>query len=133
MKGNKGYSFLGVLLSFMAVAVLLVVLPGLRGPAATRRLMIVARDMAFVMPEADPDHRNPTLGLTAGERVTIIFRNDNPGMRHDLVLDGLGVRTRVLTYGQSQSLTFTVPPTTGGQTYLCSRHPRFMRGRWVID
>ena len=99
-----------------------------------REIVLVARDMAFT--RAAPGNRarrNPPLGLRSGERIRLVVRNEDRGSVHDLVLEGIGLRTRVLKYGESDALVFQVPEREGTGWYACSFHTRMMRGRLVIQ
>jgi len=115
-------------------------------PAAVR-LVIVARDMAFYLQDpatgklsAQP---NPALRLPAGRSVSILFRNEDQGMQHNLVIPALDRQTRLLSAGEQQQLQLEMPislneshSTGGPQTignYFCSLHSQVMHGQLVID
>jgi len=55
--------------------------------------------------------------VQSGEEVTIRFDNENG--THDLVFEGLGVGTQVISGGQSETITFTAPEP-GSYNYYCS-------------
>lgn len=121
---------------------LIVVLAGVSGTIfaptapsrAVREIVIVAKDMTFIIDSLESSGAaNPTLTVKAGQKVTIVLRNDDPGMQHDLIIQGLQVQVRAVSYGQTTRLTFTVPRESGTYTYLCSFHPRSMRGAFVIE
>jgi plastocyanin len=101
---------------------------GLRqGP---RTIVLVARDMAFVTgPTSAP---NPPIELRAGERIRLVIQNQDRGMKHDLAIRALGLRTRTVDYGESDALVLTVPKQPGTLEYLCSFHPFLMRGSLVV-
>ena len=103
---------------------------GATGPAGPRHeITLVARDMAFYLP-GDPTP-NPRLLLRVGEQVRLTLRNDDPGMAHDFAVEGPGPLERaskMIESGDSDRLDFTVPATPGEFDYLCSIHPRMMRG-----
>ena len=131
MNNYKAYSLIGAALAALATVATTAVL--VANSRESHQIVIVAKDMTFtVVGSPKSDGVNHPLRLAAGIVVTIIFRNDDAGMRHDLVLDGLAVRSRVLAYGEQQRLTFTVPHQTGDSIYLCSLHPRMMRGLLTI-
>jgi plastocyanin len=100
--------------------------------AAPREVVLIARDMAFVVP-GGPGGPNPTLRLRAGERVRFVLENRDPGMRHDLVVRGLGLRLAVLAFGESDRQVVTLPQTPGEHEYVCSFHARLMRGCIVVE
>lgn len=117
-------------------------LDGAEQESQPRRIVIVARDMAFfLVPERDGEGQepgaaavaNPTLFLRPGETVMLELRNEDRGVAHDLVIEALGVRTPAVAFGQSKTLTFTVPTLKGTYTYLCSFHVRMMRGEAVVQ
>jgi plastocyanin len=114
------------------VAALMAVSPS-RGSQPETEIVIVAKGMTFkVVGASGAEQANPTLRFPAGASITVIFRNEDPGMRHDLVFEALGVRSRVLAYGEQQRITLTIPDEAGAYVYLCSLHPQTMRGRLVI-
>ena len=95
-----------------------------------RTIVLVARDMAFVAePAAGP---NPAITLRPGERLRLVLRNQDRGMKHDLAIRTLGLRTRVLDYGESDALVITAPEQPGTLEYFCSFHPFLMRGSLVV-
>ncbi len=105
----------------------------LRGDGAPREIVLIAKDMAFV---ADPPTAgqplNPTIVLHPGERVRLVLRNLDPGMRHDLIVDRLRLRTPALDHGESDEIVFSAPTEPGGWDYHCSFHSRLMRGRIIV-
>ena len=90
-----------------------------------RTLTLVARGMAFYLPgESAP---NPRLVAGRGEELRIVLRNEDPGMAHDFA--ALGKATRLLkAAGETAELTLRAPQGAGEHEYLCSLHPRLMRG-----
>lgn len=98
-----------------------------RAPAddGVRTIVVIAKDMRF-------NANNPTLNVAPGESVRIVLRNDDPGMKHDLVIPGLGIRTPVLESGEQAVLEF-VAPEAGSYEYFCSMHPVTMRGYLQVE
>jgi len=100
---------------------------------APREVVLEARNMAFVSPATGAAPKaNPTLVLRAGERIRLVVRNLDPGMRHDLVVEGLEVWIDVPGYGDSGQAVVTVPRARGEHDYFCSYHARVMRGRMLV-
>jgi plastocyanin len=94
---------------------------------AVHEIRLVVRNMNFYV-DGDPQP-NPTLTVRAGEQVRLVLKNDDPGMRHDFVVQAWDVATRMLQdSGQQDSITFTAPATTGDQVYYCTPHSKLMRG-----
>lgn len=133
-KMMKGQSVITAILAIAAIAMALVLIPNLTADQATRQIVIVAKDMAFTAPgQPNGDQINPTIILAPGERVSIVLRNEDRGMRHDFVIEELGLATAVLSAGNSATLTFTAPLKKGVYTYLCTLHAWTMRGRIVVQ
>jgi len=120
-------------LLLLAIGATVIGWSALRRGSAETRIVLVARDMRFYLEDdgaaASP---NPELRFRAGEPVTLVLKNQDSGMRHDLVIDGTKARTNLLDYGEEAEITFTpsqIPRTT---EYFCTIHPRTMRGRVAI-
>jgi len=90
-----------------------------------RTIVITAKNMKF-------NQTNPTFEVAYGENVRIVFRNEDAGMRHDLVIEDLGLRTPVLQPGQEAIIEF-VANTAGTFAYFCSIHPISMRGTLQVN
>ena len=103
-----------------------------------RRIVLVARDMAFFLVEGqdaagtNPRGPNPRLVFVPGERVLIEFLNEDAGMQHDLVFEGFATRTRILKQGESDRVVLHVPDDEADSQYSCSLHPKTMRGQVAI-
>ncbi len=62
---------------------------------------------------------NPSnISLEAGERVRIIFKNQGRAP-HNLVIEGLGIATRTIGGGQTDTIEFTAS-SSGVYTFFCS-------------
>jgi len=90
-----------------------------------RTIVIIAKDMKF-------NETNPTLKVAFGERIRIVFRNEDAGMKHDLMIEDLGLRTPVLQPGQEAIIEF-LAQTEGTFEYFCSIHPISMRGILLVN
>ena len=127
---------IGLLISLMIVVVSAtgVVLASMAQGAVSREITMVAKNMVFSVPSLESSgEANPTITVKRGQRVTITLRNDDAGMLHDLVIEGLDVRLEVVSCGETTRLTFTVPREPGEYVYLCSFHPRRMRGVFIVE
>ena len=117
----------GVLLAAVAVVSLSVLLPLTASTrVAVREITLVTRDMAFYL-EGDTVP-NPTIRLNAGEEIRFILRNLDPGIAHNLAIEGWEVETAYVDASASATLRVRVPPEPGSQTYLCVPHSGMMRG-----
>lgn len=88
-------------------------------------IIITAKDMKF-------NETHPTIKVAYGETVRIIFRNEDAGMKHDLVIEDLNLRTPVLQPGQEAVIEF-LAQSEGTFKYYCSIHPISMRGTLLIN
>ena len=91
-----------------------------------REITIVSRNMAFHLDGQAA--ANPTLTLRAGEAITLRFRNDSPGVLHDLVIEPLGVATNLVATGRTTTVSFQVPDRPGRYRYSCRPHSLMMHG-----
>ena len=115
-----------------------VVFPSMARGGADREITIVAKNMVFVIESTTQSssgsaQTNPTITVKAGQKITIVFRNDDPGMLHDFVIEGLDIQVEMVSCGESTRLTFTAPRQPGTYDYLCSFHPRSMRGEFIVE
>ena len=112
-----------------AVAALIVVaslLPVMTS-APEREIVLVARGMAFYL-ENDPRTPNPTIEVTAGERVRVVLKNEDRGMTHDFAVPALDTGMDLLRWNDVGEVTFTVPPQPGTYAYVCNPHRLMMQG-----
>ena len=111
-----------------------VVLASMAQGAVSREITIVAKNMVFVIESPESlGQGNPTITVKRGQKITITLRNDDAGMQHDLVIQGLHVQVQMVSCGETTRLTFTAPRERGEYVYLCSFHPRRMRGVFVVE
>ena len=124
---GTGGTVTGVLLAAVAVVCLTILLPLTVSTRATvREITLVTRDMAFYL-EGDTVP-NPTIRLHAGEEVRFILRNLDPGIAHNLAIEGWELETTYLNADASATLRLRVPEQPGNQTYLCVPHREMMHG-----
>ena len=125
-RGARG-AVAGVLLAAVAVVCLSILLPlTVSTSAAVREITLVTRDMAFYL-EGDTVP-NPTIRLHAGEEVRFILRNLDPGITHNLAIEGWELETAYLNADASATLRVRVPAQPGRQAYVCVPHREMMRG-----
>ena len=125
-RGARG-AVAGVLLSTVALVSVAVLLPLTAGTRpAVRDITLVARDMAFYFEGGTVP--NPTIRLDAGEEVRFILRNLDPGIVHNLVIEGWELETAHLKANTSATLRVRAPERPGSQTYVCGPHREMMRG-----
>jgi len=116
-----------VLLAALTVVLLSVLLPLTASTrAAVRDITLVTRDMAFYLEGGSVP--NPTIRLEPGEEVRFILRNLDPGIAHNLAIDGWHLETASLEADASATLRVRAPDQPGRQTYVCAPHREMMRG-----
>ena len=97
----------------------------------TRVIHLVVRQMTYyVNGHADP---NPTLRIRRGERVRIVVRNEDSGMKHDFGIDDWQLRTRPIDGVGEARLEFVAPSAAGFVTYSCTPHGAMMHGTIQIE
>ena len=116
----KAIGGLAVLMVFAAL------LPAMSGTPA-REITLVARGMAFYL-EGELDTPNPTLELRAGERVRVVFRNEERGIAHDFAVPTLDVGIDLIRWNERGAVAFDVPETPGIYEYICRPHRLMMKG-----
>jgi plastocyanin len=100
-------------------------------PRAEREIHVVARDMTYYVDGAPEP--NPVLRLHAGEVVRLVLKNEDTGMKHDLVVDGWHVSTDLVGAGRTASLMLRVPARGARAVYHCTPHEETMRGTIVVE
>lgn len=114
-----------------AVAVLVL---GVLAVAVTRpeprEITLVARGMAFYLENGDLP--NPTITVTPGERVRIVLRNEERGIRHDFAVAGLRAAMNPLGWQETGEVTFDAPDVPGLYEYWCRPHMMMMRGKIMV-
>lgn len=127
---------IGLLSALMIVAVSTTgaVLASMAQNAVSREITMVAKNMVFSVQSSETSgEANPTITVKRGQKITIILRNDDAGMLHDLLIEGLDVRLEAVSCGERTRLTFTAPREPGKYVYLCSFHPTRMRGVFIVE
>ena len=99
--------------------------------APTHDITLVARDMAFYLPEGTQP--NPRIEVPAQEEVRLTLVNRDAGIDHDLAVTSLGVGSEPIHGdGSSVVLEFRAPREPGEHEYVCRMHGRMMRGTLVV-
>ena len=110
----------------VAVLLLAALLPALAVPP-TREITLLTTDMAFYI-AGDASTPNPTIDVKAGERVRIVLRNQDRGMKHDFAVPASAATISAIRWNESGDVTFDVPDTPGTYQYECRPHRLMMRG-----
>jgi plastocyanin len=97
----------------------------------THDITLVARDMAFYLPQnAQP---NPPLEVGREEQVRLTLVNRDTGIDHDLAVSSLDVETIAIPGdGGSATVEFRAPREAGVHEYVCRLHGKMMRGRLTV-
>jgi plastocyanin len=91
-----------------------------------REVRLVAIDKTFYLEgQSTP---NPTLKLRAGERIRLVLRNEDDGMRHDLKIREWNVAVAPINGKGEGALTFRVPDSRAVVSYACTPHASSMQG-----
>lgn len=130
----KSGGLIRVFLLVSIAGVLALFVSFLQAKEFSREIIIVAKDMAFTVSTQNSEgEKNPTLNFNVGEKVSILFRNNDLGFRHDLIIEVLGIKTSLLAYGESERIILTVPDNEGTKSYYCTFHKLMMEGMIVIE
>ena len=97
---------------------------------APREITLVVRGMAFYLEEGGLP--NPTIRLNAGERVRIVLRNEERGIRHDFAAPAMGAALDPIGWNESADVLFAVPDTPCSYDYWCRPHMLMMRGKIIV-
>jgi plastocyanin len=89
-----------------------------------REVSLEARGAAF-------NGDNPTIEAKVGEKLRIVVRNTDPGVRHEIALPALGTGTHEVASGEE--IVVEVPvDRPGTYQYVCPRHAAKMKGTIVV-
>lgn len=86
-------------------------------------ILLIAQDNHF-------NQTNPTIYANANLPKKVIILNKD-FVRHDFIVDGLGINTSYLSADQS-FITAIATKKAGVYEYYCSLHPETMRGKIVV-
>lgn len=119
----------------LVITAVTVLLLGVLAVAVTREepreITLVARGMAFYLENGDLP--NPTITVKPGERVRIVLRNEERGIRHDFAVPSLRAALDPLGWNESGSVTLDAPEVPGLYEYWCRPHKMMMRGKIVVE
>ena len=97
----------------------------------THDITLVARDMAFFLPDGSTP--NPAIEVAREEQVRLTLVNRDAGIDHDLAVSSLGVESEVIPgNGAQTTIEFRAPRTPGVHEYVCRLHGRMMRGQLTV-
>jgi len=97
----------------------------------THDITLVARDMAFFLPEGETP--NPAIEVAREEQVRITLVNRDAGIDHDLAVSSLDVKTKAIPgNGATATIEFRAPRTPGVHEYVCRLHGKMMRGQLTV-
>ena len=108
-------------------AVLLLLLPLTASTrTAVRDITLVVRDMAFYLDGGSKP--NPTIQVRTGETVQLTLLNRDPGLKHNLTIEALGLDMPYLKTDASMTVRLRAPSRPGRLPYVCAPHSEMMRG-----
>jgi len=93
--------------------------------AAIREIKLEIRGMAFA-------GNNPDLQVRPGETVRFIIHNLDPGVKHEFQIPGTDITTRLLAYGEKDTVLYHAPGEEKELQYICNRHSLVMKGRLSV-
>jgi plastocyanin len=134
MRQKRSLAGVSSLLAVGAVVLLATVLVA-QSHAPAQRIELIAACMSFRLAGTEDDpaaQDNPVLRLRAGQRVEIVLRGADSGMKHDFAIPQLSLQTAPVALEETTVLRFTAP-APGTYRYLCTMHPKIMRGEIVVE
>lgn len=127
----RRYGLIGLVVGGVLGGVALLAMKAVSADPGPREVRLVARDMTFFV-EGDLTP-NPTLRFRAGERVRLILRSEDAGMKHDFVVKKWEVGSALLDGKGETVFEFRVPEKRGSEAYSCTPHPVMMRGTIEVE
>ena len=109
-----------------AVSLLLLLPLAASTRTAVRDITLVARDMAFYLDGGSEP--NPTIQVRTGETVQLTVLNRDPGLKHNLTIEALGLDMPHLETDASMRVRLRAPSRPGRLPYVCAPHSEMMRG-----
>ena len=93
---------------------------------AVRDITLVVRDMAFYLDGGTEP--NPTIQVRTGETVQLTLLNRDPGLKHNLTIEALGLDMPHLETDASMKVRLRAPSRPGRLPYVCAPHSEMMHG-----
>ena len=93
---------------------------------AVRDITLVVRDMAFYLDGGSEP--NPTIQVRTGETVQLTLLNRDPGFKHNLTIEALGLDMPHLETDASMKVRLRAPSRPGRLPYVCAPHGEMMHG-----
>ena len=109
-----------------AVSLLLLLPLAASTRTAVRDITLVARDMAIYLDGGSEP--NPTIQVRTGETVQLTVLNRDPGLKHNLTIEALGLDMPLLETDASMRVRLRAPSRPGRLPYVCAPHSEMMRG-----
>ncbi len=124
----QGQSVLGVTICLIALTMLFkmeMITSAKSSDDGIREIKLEIRSMAFA-------GNNPDLHVRPGETVRFIIHNLDPGMKHEFQIPGTDITTRLLEYGEKDTVLYQAPDEEKEMQYICNRHSLVMHGRLSV-
>ena len=93
---------------------------------AVRDITLVVRGMAFYLDGGSEP--NPTIQVRTGETVQLTLLNRDPGLKHNLTIEALGIDMPHLETDASMKVRLRAPSRPGRLPYVCAPHSEMMHG-----
>ena len=93
---------------------------------AVRDITLVVRGMAFYLDGGSEP--NPTIQVRTGETVQLTLLNRDPGLKHNLTIEALGLDMPHLETDASMKVRLRAPSRPGRLPYVCAPHGEMMHG-----
>mgnify|MGYP001286846534 CR=1 FL=1 len=93
---------------------------------AVRDITLVVRGMAFYLDGGSEP--NPTIQVRTGETVQLTLLNRDPGLKHNLTIEALGLDMPHLETDASMKVRLRAPSRPGRLPYVCAPHSEMMHG-----
>jgi hypothetical protein len=127
---TRKYVRIGVIVAVTLIVAALLPMMGL-SREHDREVRLLAIDKTFYLDGQSAP--NPTLKVHPGERIRLVFRNEDDGMRHDVRIREWNVSVPPISGRGERVVTFRVPDVHGVASYACTPHSSSMRGSIEVE